>query len=89
MAGFAISYDLQQPGQEYDDLHDAIRSYPAYSHILESTWLISTSTSAASEIRDDLSEHVDGNDKILVTKIGSAWATNFTNDHTDWMHDEL
>lgn len=93
MSVFTVSYDLHDPGRDYSDLHDAIKDYPGYAHILESTWLISISNSNASEIRDDLKPHVDYNDRLLVTQIseslGSSWATTFTDDHTDWLHNEL
>lgn len=42
-----ISYDLHKPGQNYDNLIDAIKSYNGYCKINESDWLISTADSCS------------------------------------------
>lgn len=89
MAAYQISYDLQQPGQDYDDLYDAIRSYDGYCHVLESTWFVVSDDTSTSSVRDHLKKHIDSNDKLLVTKVGYGWATTFSNDQTDWMHEHL
>lgn len=94
MTVFQISYDLQDPGQDYDELFEAIKSYSGYCHILESTWFISTgSTSSAGNVRDELEDYVDANDELLVTKMpssgGGRWGTTFSGDSTDWLHEEL
>lgn len=89
MAVHAISYDLHDPGQDYSDLHDAIESIGDSCHVLESTWLVESSKSP-SEIRDELKSHIDSNDRLLVVKkceTGSTWATTFSSDCTDWLHD--
>lgn len=93
MSVFVVSYDLQDPGQDYSDLHDAIKAYPGYSHVLDSTWLVSTSSKNASDIRDDLKPHIDYNDRLLVTKMPNSgaprWATSFTDSHTEWLKKHL
>jgi hypothetical protein len=88
-----ISYDLKNPGQSYDELHDAIESYSSYTHILDSTWLIDTSETNAGNIRDDLKGHIDTNDRLLVTRMpdsgGVRWGTTFTDEHTEWLKEHL
>ncbi|ELY77148.1 hypothetical protein C486_16905 [Natrinema gari JCM 14663] len=89
MTVYQISYDLQSPGQDYDELFDAIRDYGDYAHILESVWLIDTSSTSPSSIRDGLQDHIDSNDRLLVTEkatSGETWATTFSDDYTDWLH---
>jgi hypothetical protein len=89
---FLISYDLNA-SKDYDELHQAIKDYPGWSHILESSWFISASTSSALDIRDDLEEHVDADDELLVTQMpksgGGRWATTFSGETVDWLKDNL
>jgi hypothetical protein len=89
---FLISYDLKA-STDYDELYQAIKDYPGWSHILESSWFISASISSALDIRDDLEEHVDGDDELLVTQMpesgGGRWATTFSGETVDWLKDNL
>ena len=74
MLCYIISYDLRKPGRNYDSLYGAIRAYGAFAHIHESVWAVVTNKSAV-QIRDDLSQHLDANDRIFVVRSGveSAW----------------
>lgn len=86
MSTFAICYDLDSPGQDYSELHKAIKGLGAWWHHLDSTWLV-TSSKAASDIRDDLKAFLDANDELLVIDItGSGWATTgFNKGTSDWL----
>jgi hypothetical protein len=68
MAVYSISYDLHNPGQNYEDLHEAIKDFGGWWHHLESTWLVDTSSSA-SDIAEELYPHLDSNDELLVTRL--------------------
>ena len=87
MSVYQIDYDLQQPGQEYEDLYDAIQNLGNCVHILESTWFLDASGYTTNDIRDKLDSYVDSNDKILVTRVKEYWAANFSD--TDWLYDHL
>lgn len=72
---YAINYDLKQPGQNYEELHKAIKALGAWWHYLDSTWLVDT-TLSAKEVWDRLAPHVDKNDSVLVigvTRQYSGW----------------
>lgn len=70
-----ISYDLIEPGRDYTNLWDHLKSYGTWSKPLESVWLIKTDLTAA-EVRDAAKEHVDQNDKILTIDVTDrSWAT--------------
>ncbi|MEM7241815.1 MAG: hypothetical protein AAF429_06490 [Pseudomonadota bacterium] len=72
---YAINYDLKRPGQNYNDLHDAIKGCGAWWHYLDSCWLVDTNLSA-SQIWEKLSKHTDSNDYFLITGISrdySGW----------------
>lgn len=89
MSVYSINYDLNSPGQNYDDLYEEIKQQGAWWHYLESMWLVDTSKST-STIRDNLSPHLDNNDEILVTKLSGSWSSWGLSDNAeDWLHDHL
>ena len=84
MAVLSINYDLRSPGQDYQGLYNAIKSYGAWCQMLESCWLIDTQASA-SVVRDHLMGEVDTNDEIFVARLIQEWATNFSDQTTEWL----
>lgn len=87
MAVYAITYDLHNPGQKYEELSEKIKSLGAWMKHFESFWLLSTKSYDAIEIRDKLVQVVDSNDKILVAKLEGNWATwNVNQSGKDWLH---
>lgn len=74
MTCYIVSYDLVQPGRNYDPLYEAIKSYSRWAHVHESVWAVVTNSSAV-QIRDHLSRHLDANDRLFVVKSGveAAW----------------
>lgn len=85
---YLISYDLNRPGQNYKDLHDAIKELGAWWHYLDSTWLIDTRL-GASEIYRRLSPHMDKNDRVLIISVGSDYNGWLTQDAWDWINERL
>lgn len=67
---FVISYDLAEGGN-YDELFSHIKSYGYWAHITESTWAV-LSTKTASEIRDEIAEHLKGSRLIVVESANEA-----------------
>ncbi|WP_440767522.1 hypothetical protein [Natronorubrum sp. DTA7] len=89
MKGYMITYRLNAPGQDYEELHEAIKAYPAYAKCLNATWIVKTDKSAA-DIRDDLLDETDYNDEILVTKLSGAAAWSGLSDEiSDWIQENL
>ena len=70
MAVYSVSYDLNNQGKNYDGLYDALKKTD-YNHILDSTWLISTSETAQ-QISDRLRTQLDNDDHIFVSKVNSG-----------------
>jgi hypothetical protein len=68
-----VSYDLDKPGQDYTDLLNAIRTIGGV-RILFSDWLIKGSFTAV-QLRDHLTQFLDGNDRIFVAELTgvAAW----------------
>lgn len=75
MYTYIVTYDLHKHGQNYDCIHNKLRSYGKWCHLQQSVWLIATSRSAV-QIRDHLSGCLDGNDKLLVAKLSGEAAWN-------------
>lgn len=82
MVSLLVTYDLRQPGQDYQSVYDYLGGYTS-KPILESVWIIVTQKSAA-QVRDDLKALVDTNDRLFVTHF-SSWAG--LNASGDWINE--
>jgi hypothetical protein len=63
-----VTYDLNRPGQEYQDLFEAIKAIGPWWHYLDSTWLLDTNLTA-NQAYKRLEPHVDKNDHVLIIKV--------------------
>lgn len=89
MAVYSISYDLNNPGQKYENVYSVIRSFSGYEHIMESTWLVFTSLSA-SQISDKFASYIDSNDKMLISKINAnEYQGRLTKDTWKWIREHV
>lgn len=73
MAVVLVTYDLKQPGRNYEPVWEYLRSHTYCKH-LESVWLLETSKTVAT-IRDELRARVDANDKVLAAQMTGNWAS--------------
>ena len=70
-----ISYDLYSPGQNYDDVIDAIKTLGNWAKIQQSFWYVN-STKTAREALDIVWAKCDANDSLYVvdaTNNVAAW----------------
>jgi hypothetical protein len=66
-----------------------MKSFRAWCPLLESLWLVCT-TKTAGQVRDDLMRLVDRNDEVATFDVtGDAWATNFSDERTEWLHGHM
>lgn len=65
---YAITYDLNRPGQNYPSLYRTIEGMGQTDHPLQNLWLVDTNLSADS-IRDSLRSVIDPNDFVFVCKV--------------------
>ena len=87
---YIISYDLNRPRQEYNDLYKAIKdASTGWCHPLDSTWFI-TSNLTAVQVRDRLNAVTDSSDAVIVATVSSpaAWF-GLTQELTDWLNNNL
>lgn len=84
-----VSYDLDKPNREYEDLYEAIKDLGSWWWCLESVWIVDT-TKSTSEIRDELKSYIDSGDSIAVFRLSGSWASRGLSDEcSDWLHDHL
>ena len=77
MATFSITYDLRNPGRDYDKVISKIKllGNGNWCRPTESAWFIKSNLSAGA-IRDAIASVTDSNDKIMVHSVASKWASN-------------
>lgn len=84
---YLITYDLNSPGKNYDQLYSAIKSVGfEWWHPLQNIWFVK-STSGSSYITKTLTSYVDVNDKLFVCKANSDWAGyNLPTNFVSWIN---
>lgn len=83
MSLFLLTYDLRQPGQDYDKLTDAIKALDS-NHIMQSVWLIKTDME-----RTDLFNRLHGlitkNDEMALVEIKGQPSAALDSDKYEWL----
>lgn len=85
---YIISYDLCQPNQDYSKLYQALRSFPNWGKLTESTWAV-VSEKTAVEIRDFLYPYIDNNDRLIVVLGGRSAAWTRLLARNEWVIENL
>ena len=85
---FIVSYDLCQPGRNYDELYATLKSFHNWGKLTESTWAVVSQLTAV-EIRDLLMRYIDSNDRLIVVKGGQSAAWNRMLAKNQWLIDNL
>lgn len=85
---YIVSYDLCQPDRDYNLLYKALKSFPTWGRLTESTWAI-ISTKTCVEIRDYLMQFIDNDDRLIVILGGksAAWARVIADNN--WVKENL
>ena len=81
---YLVSYDLNQPGQDYDSLIAAIRSYNGYCQALKSQWFI-CSDKTAKQICEHLVQYIDENDWLIVCELSSNFRAWLSDEAVKWL----
>lgn len=67
---YFITYDLNNPGQNYDDVIDAIKeASTAWCSYWKSSYLIKSNYSSADDIQAKIKPHLDSNNRLLVIEV--------------------
>jgi hypothetical protein len=80
-----ITYDLDNPGQNYEELLKLIKGYGSWAKLGGSSYLISTESTPV-QVRDHLQAVLDRNDKLFVglSPPPSAWR-GMSDDVSKWI----
>ena len=71
---YSISYDLNQPGQDYDKIVKELERLGG-KRILYSHWVINRTNTSARNLRTHLKDFLDSNDRLMVIPLdGSPWS---------------
>lgn len=86
MRRLIITYDLFEPGKNYEHLLKRIKSYGEWAKLGGSSYLIHTDK-APKEVRDYLMAALDSGDKLFVGVAASpcAWR-GLTEEVSNWIH---
>ncbi|MBE1302236.1 MAG: CRISPR-associated protein Cas2 [Alteromonadaceae bacterium] len=68
MSSYVVCYDLSNPKKDYSDLFKRIKSYIAYYHCLDTTWIIKTEFSEK-QIKENLRQALTQQDRLFVARI--------------------
>lgn len=85
---FIVSYDLCQTNRDYNELYAALKKFPNWGKLTESTWAVVSNTTVV-EIRDHLMRYIDSDDRLVVVKGGKAAAWNRLMAKNQWLIDNL
>jgi len=92
MSTFMISYDLwwSESSSDYKKVKEYIEWFTKFAKPLESFYFV-VSWKTTSEIRDELNNITDNNDKIVVLNVSwDAWATsNISKNVNDWIRNNI
>ncbi len=83
---FIITYDLNRPGQDYKDLIPMLKNTLKAHPMLESVWILPTSTLSAKQICDILTKPngpLDKNDGLVIGLIEDPMKTIAINTETE------
>jgi hypothetical protein len=69
---FFVAYDLDKPGQDYEDLWNELEGLAA-KRVQDSVWVLRYDGKTVA-LRDLLQQHIDANDRLLVVK-SAYWAS--------------
>ena len=88
MATMLIGYDLNRPGQNYDELFEVrSRAWAHGGNGLDSTWLVDTNLTSL-EVANRLWAKMDKNDRLLVTRAyrsTTEWAGMARKTNVEWL----
>ena len=75
MANYFVTYDLFDPGQNYDAVEKAIQASGRAVKLLQTVWYLSSSLKGE-DIRTKVWSAMDSNDRLLVIEASNAWGQN-------------
>lgn len=90
MAVYMVTYDLNNPGQRYDDVINAITeaSTGVWCTYWKSSYLIQSNLSVQ-QVFDRIAPHLDSNDKLLVIEVKENYQGWLTNNQWEYIRESI
>lgn len=88
MTAFLISYDLNDPGQNYEEVLKEIKSYKLWAKISESSYAVKTNYSAA-QIYNLFSSLLDRNDNFYAIHLTRDFSGQGQKAVNEWLEKNL
>ncbi|MBT2603757.1 hypothetical protein J7E55_12090 [Bacillus sp. ISL-53] len=86
---YIVTYDLNDPGQKYEQLLEVLRSYTDHKHIMKSTFLIYTNETPQ-QIYDKANViGLDKNDRFLAIKVTDPKQGWIPKDVWPWINERI
>jgi hypothetical protein len=80
-----VTYDLHQPGRDYEKIAEVLKKSEFWAHPQGSVWFLDTLVKPA-QWRDRLKEAGDPNDEYFVAQMQKHWASsNLGQKMNDWL----
>lgn len=81
-----VTYDLHNPGRDYDDVIKTLKTASSWAHPQGSVWLIDTLLPPSDWV-DKLRAAGDPNDEYFVSKLHRSWASwNMGANIVNWLN---
>ncbi|WP_319403656.1 hypothetical protein [uncultured Anaeromusa sp.] len=84
---FLITYDFNQPQQEYPDFFNAIENLGDTHQLMSSVWLLNTDKSA-SVVHLTLARHIQHSDYLLIDRVTRNTKGNFNQAAINWLNQQ-
>lgn len=82
-----VTYDLHDPGRDYDKITAELKKADSWAHPQGSVWLIDTQLGTA-KWRDRLKAVGDSNDEYFIARLEGSWASlNMGDKVAAWLKD--
>lgn len=90
MAVYMVTYDLNNPGQRYDDVIQAIKeaSTGVWCTYWESSYLIQSNLSVQ-QVFDRIAPHLDSNDKLLIIEVKENYQGWLENNQWEYIRENI
>lgn len=81
-----ITYDLHNPGRDYNAVAKAIQTARSYIHPQGSVWIIDTDLTPA-DWREKLKQAGDPNDEYFIARLQRQWASFNMGSAANWLNE--
>lgn len=86
---YMISYDLNTPGQKYEQIKDVIKGFNgAYIRLQNSFWLVRNDLTP-DEMSERIRSVIDGNDELLICEVVNNYQGQTSKDNWKFIRESI